>query len=387
MSPAPHILQILPALHSGGVERGTIEVASYLDKQGVKSCVVSSGGPLCAELSAINTPHYQMRVDSKNPFVIIANAFRLTRLTNQKNITLLHVRSRAPAWSALLASRLSAVPYIATFHGRYGHKYKLKRLYNSAMLRGKAVIAVSDFIAGHIRDTYPEHLRSTQLHVINRGVDCDYFSTDALTQPTKGLHKTHHANEQTALSLSLLLPGRLTRLKGHAFVLSAIERITTIKIKLTMVGADSGKDHYLNALKEAAAKSRHQVQLITQHQDLRTLYAQHDAVISASTKPESFGRTVIEAQAMGCLVIAPSQGANNQIICPALRCGIFTPNDEQSFAQVIEHIAQLEHTDITHKTQAARSFVLDNFQLQQMTQKTLELYQQLWQDACLHNKH
>lgn len=385
-----HILQVLPALESGGVEQGTLELAEFLSQQGHRSSVASSGGKLAQRLTEWNVAHYQLPLDRKNPIQIMRNARHLERLINEQNIDLLHVRSRAPAWSVYLASRSTGVPFISTFHGCYGHKNALKRLYNSAMLRGRACIAVSEFIEHHIRETYPWAKNVVQ---INRGVDTDYYTRSIQVSPPISTHATKKPAQVTTSTkdpekpFTLLLPGRFSELKGHQLLLDAVEPITDRPLKIIFVGSSHGKEHYYQLLRERATSLSPKIEFVNGHRDLREFYHQADAVVSATRKPESFGRTMIEAQAMQCLVLAPDQGANRSIIAPELQLGLFKANDSQSLTEKITALMSIPLKNRSLMGIAARNFVQLHFQRLQMTQKTLELYQQLWQDSTtLHGR-
>ena len=177
----PIILQVLPTLKMGGVERGTIEMAAALTKQGIKNFVVSAGGPMVRELEELGVEHITLPVQSKNPFVIWRNSFKLARIIREKKIDLIHVRSRAPAWSVKWASKMTGIPFIATYHGVYGIKPKcFKKPYNRVMTTGKCVIAVSNFVKEHIMKNYG--VPSEKIVVIHRGADIQKFNPDQITK-------------------------------------------------------------------------------------------------------------------------------------------------------------------------------------------------------------
>ncbi len=373
-----HILQVLPALESGGVEQGTLELAEFLSQQGLRSSAASSGGTLVECLSKFDVEHFKLPLASKNPLHIVCNAKRLEKLITAQHIDLLHVRSRAPAWSVYLASRSTGVPFISTFHGCYGHKNTLKRFYNSAILKGRACIAVSEFIENHIHETYPWANNVVQ---INRGVDTSYYNPTL--SPVSAVSKTQRDPNRPDPDkpFTLLMPGRFSELKGHQLLLDALLLLTNKPLKVILVGSSHGKEHYFESLRERAAKLPQNIEFLNGHRDLRELYREADVVVSATRKPESFGRTIIEAQAMQCLVLAPDQGANRSIIAPELQKGLFEANKRQSLADKIEFLMMISAENRNLLGRAAREFVKAHFQREQMTQKTLELYQQLWQDS------
>jgi len=359
------VLQVLPALHGGGVEQGTVELATFLKDQGLASHVASSGGRLADKLTKHGVTHHSLPLASKNPVTILLNAFRLYRLVRTHHIDLLHVRSRAPAWSVLLCSRWSGIPFVTTFHGLYGHKNRAKRWYNSAMLKGVTTIAVSEFIAKHIQKVYPW---ATPPICIDRGIDPSYYDPDSNSLATQS---------KPDASFTLLFPARFTRLKGHELVLDALEELPPHSVRIIMVGSSEGKSHYLKELKQRYSNLKQDVQFLAAQPDLRALYKQADAVISATLKPESFGRTIIEAQAMKCLVLAPNHGTNPDIVAPELQAGLYSPNDATDLYRAIQVLMALDLNQREEMTSAGRQHVCKHFQLQQTLQKTLALYRQV----------
>ena len=183
--PPPVVLQIVPRLSIGGVERGTVDIATALREAGARSLVVSSGGEMVRELERAGVEHITLPSDTKNPVTMAANARRLARIVGEKQVDILHARSRAPAWSAWRAARATKRPLVTTFHGTYGLGNKVKQRYNAVMTRGARVIAISDFIAEHVQRIYktdPAHIT-----VIHRGVDTAVF--DPKLVPPQWLRK------------------------------------------------------------------------------------------------------------------------------------------------------------------------------------------------------
>lgn len=371
---APHVAQILPALHGGGVERGTIELAEHLSSNHIKSSVISSGGKLTKELNLFNVRHHTLPVHSKNPVRIILNAFAMVRLIKEHGINLLHVRSRAPAWSTLLASKLSGVPYVATFHGVYGHQPAAKRFYNSAMLRGVRTIAVSQFVERHIQSTYPA--LANHIVTINRGVDTHFF---------KPAQEQSQPKEKEVFTL--LMPARFTRLKGHAFVLKALEQFNNTRVELIFIGDKTGKDDYYKEIQKLSESSCHTVRFVEHQKNLQPFYENADVVLSATTKPESFGRTIIEAQAMKTFVLAPDHGTSRDIIAPELiPYALYKAQNESSFIAALQKIYTLSTDKRSLVGDNAHAFVQTHFEKSQTTQKTLQLYKELWQKSAMVSK-
>ncbi len=369
-----NVLQILPALHGGGVERGTLEIASALLGAGHKATVASSGGRLVAGLEAMGARHVVLPLGSKLPWQIWRNAHSLCTLIKQEQIDVLHVRSRAPAWSALLAARRCKMPLVTTFHGQYGHASALKRFYNSAMLRGDACIAVSDSIAQHIRDTYHT---SSPITTIHRGIDLDYFDPARITdQQKRALRAKWQVDAQHPL---LILPGRLTRLKGHHLLIDTLHLHPLPELQVRIVGDIEGRESYyrecLDYLQQHGLSE--QIRFTGPCDDMAVAYAISDLVLSASTKPESFGRTICEAQAMGCRVIASDHGGARETLSPTQPQGLFAPRDTQALAQAIEKQLSLNAAQLKKQQATSRAHIEEHYSLQQMQTKTLAIYQSL----------
>ena len=282
------ILQVLPSLVSGGVERGTLDLCRYLIQQGHEAWVVSSGGPLVKTLEDLGAKHIELNVHSKNPFIIWKNSQTLRRLIEKHQFDLVHARSRAPAWSCYWASKKENIPFVTTFHGRYGHQNNLKRIYNSVMLKGDTCIAVSQFIESHIKTIYPDH--HTKIKLIPRGIDLATFSSSqACKERAIALRQEWNIAKHDKV---IILPGRLTRLKGHQTFLEAIAQLKELSsAHCLIVGDEPGKDHYQQELqafidKQNLAKI---VKFTGNCFDMPAIYQLADIVISASIKPESFG--------------------------------------------------------------------------------------------------
>ena len=384
------ILQVLPSMVSGGVERGTLDLSQYLIEQGHKVWICSSGGPLVESLMQIGAQHILLPVNSKNPLTAWFNSRRLIQLQKTHHFDLLHVRSRAPAWSVFWARAQLNIPIISTFHGQYGHHSQLKRYYNQVMLKGDACIAVSVFIEQHIRDTYPDH--HCTLRLIRRGIDLELFSdklfSDKPFSNRQGLHdkiqtlrgRWHISAQQKVI----ILPGRLTRLKGHRVFLEALVKLKqqgkTESLHCLIVGDEPGKQSYRQELQGYI--DSHQlsklVQLTGICYDMPAMYALADIVISASTKPEAFGRTACEAQAMGCLVVATRHGGSLETIAPAQRQFMCEQGNSASMADAIGHALGLLETSqldqLGQIIQEAQDYIEKHFSLLRMCRETEQLY-------------
>jgi glycosyltransferase involved in cell wall biosynthesis/mitochondrial fission protein ELM1 len=385
------LLQILPAMVSGGVERGTLDLSRYLVSQGHEVWVCSSGGPLVAELTQAGVTHIQLPVNSKNPLRMWLNSRRLIQLQNRYRFDLIHVRSRAPAWSVFWAKKQMNTPIISTFHGQYGHHNRLKRFYNRVMLQSDVCIAVSEFIEQHIRTTYPSP--PCKLSLIRRGIDLTQFSERPdLNVKAQALREKWGINKDQII---IILPGRLTRLKGHQVFLEALSilqnQTATARLRCLIVGDEPGKDSYRKEL-EAFIETRQLselVQLTGICYDMPALYSLAHIVVSASTKPEAFGRTACEAQAMGCLVVATRHGGSLETIAPQQRPFMCEQNNSASMADAIACALQMleahnENALLAIK-QEARRYIEENFSLIRMCRETEQLYLEYTEQAQTQN--
>ncbi len=372
------ILQVLPALRQGGVEQGTLEIARALCEQGHQAFVASAGGPMVAKLNAMGAMHFTLPLQRKNPLHMMLNALALSRLIQRHDIHLVHARSRAPAWSAWWAAQRCGTPFITTFHGAYGHQNAAKRWYNRIMCRGQPVIAVSKFIAEHIQHVYG--LSSDQIEVIWRGIEMQHFDPAHVSaERVERLRTLWQLQGHREIPL-LMLPGRLTRLKGHSLLVEALANLRHLPWHCLITGAvrqNNSGEAYLKELHDAVAAARlmDRVQFTGPCDDMAAAYQFVDVVVSASTKPESFGRTVVEAQAAGCAVVAPNHGGAQEVVADSLALGLFEPNNAVALAQALQRVLELPQQDRQMRCRQAQSFVAARFQLEDMCRRTLAIYQ------------
>ncbi len=373
-----NILQVLPELNYGGVEIEAVTIAKYLAQKGHGSFIASNGGVLLQELKQPGITHFKMHLSSKNPIKILMNAFRLVKLIRINNIDVIHARSRAPAWSAYLACRATNTGFVTTFHGVYGSGNPLKRWYNSVMLKGYSVIAISNFIKKHIETRY--HFISERLKVINRGVDLNKFSPDKVSK-----NSIKEVKKQLGCTLKgkvILLPARFTRLKGHLYLLSALKYIKKIEYTCIMVGTHSDRhikyvQEIENAIKEYGLQSN--VFICQAIGDMPALYSLSDIVVSSSIEPEAFGRTVIEAQAMGKIVVATSLGASNEIIDNEKTGFLVSSTNSYELAKALQDVLSLKEKEYLKIQTSALNKVKKQFSIDGMCEQTLSVYKELIQ--------
>ena len=376
---APSVLQVLPALDEGGVERGTLDVARYLTRQGWRALVASSGGTGQAELEAIGATHLRLPLHSKNPITIRANVARLERLIREHGVQLVHARSRAPAWSACYAARRCEVPFVTTFHGIYGGSNSLlKRRYNAIMDRGDRVIAISDYVASHVRERYgvpPERLRT-----IHRGVDLEAFDPRAVgPERLAALTELWQVPAGTKL---VMLPARLARRKGHVLLVEAIRRMSRHDFVCLLVGLVDRMTGYTREVEAGigAAGLNGVIRLVGGCRDMPAAYALADVVVAPSIEPEPFGRVAIEAQAMGRPVVAADIGGLSETVMPAATGWLVPPNDADALAQALELALAMPDESRTRLAERARRFVERSFSLERMGRATLAVYRELLDD-------
>lgn len=370
----PVILQVLPELRSGGVERGTVEMAKAIKKAGGKPIVVSEGGAMVSQLAHAGILHVQLPVASKNPLTIRRNAKRLAKLVKEHKIDIIHARSRAPAWSAWLASKKAKCHFVTTFHGTYGLKEPFKRWYNSIMTRGERVIAISHFIANHINTHYP--MDTTRLRIIHRGVDLKLFNPFAHS-PQRMIEITKEWRLPEELPL-ILFPGRITRWKGQDVFLRALARLPHRNFFAVILGDDKGHESYrseLEALITNLGLEGH-VRLARHTNYVSEAYMLARVVVATSVEPEAFGRVVLEAQAMGKPVIATNHGGPQETVVGDVTGWLIEPGNDEVLSLYIEHALNLDdetlHWMAEQAVTNARQFSLDI-----MSQNTLNVYSEL----------
>tara|TARA_R110001592_G_scaffold283010_4_gene550888 strand:- start:3108 stop:4349 length:1242 start_codon:yes stop_codon:yes gene_type:complete len=370
------VLQVLPAMGAaGGVERGTVEIAGAVVQAGGRALVASAGGPLVHDLARVGAEHVDLPMDSKNPVTMWRNVDRLAQVIRAEKVDIVHARSRAPAWSARAAAKRTGAHFVTTFHGTYGAGNHLKRVYNSIMTRGERVIAISQFIAGHIRQLYG--VPSNKIRVIHRGVDLERFDPAKVTaQRVVNLATDWMLPDGMPV---IMLPGRLTRWKGQPVVIDALSRLKRRDIRCLLVGGDQGREDYRAELESMIADRNlnEVVRLVDHCDDMPAAYMLTDVVISASTDPEAFGRVIAEAQALGRPVIATDHGGAKETVIPGVTGWLVPPGDPDALAAAIEKVLSLDSAQRSTLAGKAIANVRDNFSKATMCAKTLDVYDEV----------
>ena len=368
------LLQVLPHLNSGGMVSGAIEVSNFLKKKGGNSIIVSSGGYREKEVLRNDGFFIDLPVDTKNPFSIYKNKKKLIKLIKKYNVNIIHARSRAPAWSAYWASKVTEIPFITTFHGTYGTENLFKKKYNSVMVKGDYVIAISKFIKMHIKKEYN---KVDNVFVIPRGIDEKIFSPDKVT--VERIISAAKKMKTDDFQKTILMPGRLTSWKGHEIALRSLSLIKEHNIKLVILGDLQKRFKYKRYLENLVFHLglSNKVLFLEATRDLPAFMMLADLVISCSIKPEAFGRTILEAQAMGRPVLAFNHGGSVELINEN-KNGILSPVlDIDAFAENILKSLSLSMKDRKKISIESVEKVNSKYLTSMMCKKTISLYKNL----------
>jgi glycosyltransferase involved in cell wall biosynthesis len=371
----PAVLQVLPMLETGGVERGTIEVAEALVRAGFRALVASAGGRLVPELIHLGAEHVVLPLASKDPWVMWRNAAKLAAVIRDRRIAIVHARSRAPAWSARLAAHRTGARWVTTYHGTYNEGFPLKRRYNAVMASGERVIAISAFIAEHLmarHGTDPARVR-----IIPRGVDPRRFDPSLVSG--ERIVKLARAWRIPDAAPVVLLPGRLTRWKGQEVLIEALARMKRRDAVAVLAGDDQGRHGYragLEALAERLGLGA-RVRIVGDCADMPAALMLADVVVSASIEPEAFGRVVVEAQAMGRPVVATAHGGAAETVSPGETGWLVPPGDARALAAALDHALSLDAETRMALGARARKSVLARYTTERMCAATLDVYREL----------
>ena len=382
MSSNLKVLQVIPKLGYGGAETGCYDIAHYLTENNCKSFIVTSGGELLKFVDRKKVKIFRLPVQSKNPLLILINAIILIGIILIYNISLVHARSRAPAWSCLLATKITRRKFVTTFHGTYNFKSNIKKIYNSVMIKSDLIIAGSNFIFSHIKQNYSKYLsHKKKLMVIFRGINVDYFDpTTTLENEEKKLLKQWDIEKDKKI---ILLPGRLTSWKGQEVF---IEAINLVNIELgyeaffaVILGSDQGRDLYKKKLIRLSEKYRlnKQLRFIDHCKDMSMAYKVSDIVVSASVEPEAFGRVAVEAQSMEKLIIASNIGGSNETIIDEKTGFLFEAGNAKSLSDKILRTLYMDETLLKSIGNEGRKNIVQKFNVEKMCFSTYSEYKRL----------
>jgi glycosyltransferase involved in cell wall biosynthesis len=382
---AATILQIIPQLDTGGAELSTIEIAEAVIVAGGRAIVLTEGGRMLERLKATGADVRIFPAATKNPAKLLANAAAIARMIEADGIHLVHARSRAPAWSALRAARVTKRPFVTTYHGAYNETSAPKRLYNSVMARGDLVIANSGYTRDLIRSRYGTP--DGKIRVIHRGVDGAAF--DPETVSAERVERLRSAWGVAPGQRVILQAARLTNWKGQHVVVEAARRLHAdgrLEGIVALAGDAQGRDAYAEGLREAikAGGLEGRVRLVGHVDDMPAAYLAADASIVASIEPEAFGRTAVESQAMGCPVIATRIGAPPETVLSPPEHGprsmtgwLVPPGDAAALAEALLAALSLDRVARAQLSLRARAHAAGSFSLRQMRLKTLQVYDEI----------
>ena len=382
MSSNIKVLQVIPKLGYGGAETGCYDIAHYLPENNCGSFIVTSGGELTKFINKEKVKLIRLPVHSKNPLLIFLNSIFLIGIILFYNISIVHARSRAPAWSCLLATKLTRRKFVTTFHGTYNFSGNLKKIYNSVMVRSDLIIAGSNFIFSHIKENYSKFIKlRKKFMVIFRGINIDYFdpSTKLETDEQNLLQKWGIKKDKKII----LVPGRLTSWKGQELLIGAIN---LVKIELgyeafhvVILGNDQGRDLYKKKLIRLTEQYRltNQIKFIDHCKDMALAYQVSDIVISPSIEPEAFGRVAVEAQSMEKLIIASNIGGSNETIVNEKTGFLFKAGDANDLSKNIIRAITMDEMSLQLIGKEGRKNVIKKFNVEKMCFSTYSEYKRL----------
>ena len=378
------VLQVTPELNAGGVERTTLEVAQAINRAGGLALVVSAGGRLEPDLEAAGGELIRLPVNSKNPLTLISNAFRMARIARARSVQVIHARSRAPAWSALLAARLAGVRFVTTFHGIYNARSPLKRFYNSVMARGDVVIANSEYTRGHVLAHY--RVAPERVVTIPRGVDLEMFDRALVNPDAVAAMRAEWGLTPGDARCVLIAPARLTRWKGQLLLIEAVKLIEAARpgaLKVILAGDPQGRLGYAREIDAAiaAAGLQEAVAVVGHVGRMADAFAASDVAVFPVIEPEAFGRGAVEAQAMGVPVIASRLGGFSETILDGETGFLVEAGAAGALAHALERVIALPAQARAAMGRRGRERVRDLYSTKALQTATLAVYQRLLRHA------
>ena len=377
------VLQVIPKLGHGGAEIGCYDLAHYLYENDCSSYIVTSGGTLIKYINRKKVKLIRLPVQSKNPILILLNAIILTIIILILNINIVHARSRAPAWSCLIATKITGRKFVTTFHGTFNFKSNIKKFYNSVMVRSNLIIAGSNFIFSHINENYSKYLKpEKKFLVIFRGINTDYYDPKKIKEQDEVqlINKWKIDKEKKVI----LLPARITAWKGHEIFLEALNKLKINepqkKFIAVILGSDQGRKIYKKRLIRLVEQYRliNDVIFIDNFELMPIAYKISDIVISSSIEPEAFGRVAVEAQAMEKPIIASNIGGSNETIIDEKTGFLYSTGNSDLLSQKLSHIFDLNDETLKSMGIEGRKNVMKKFNVEKMCFSTYSEYKKLF---------
>jgi glycosyltransferase involved in cell wall biosynthesis len=382
MSSKLKILQVIPKLGYGGAETGCYDLAHYLPENNCSSFIVTSGGELLKFIDRKKVKLIRLPVQSKNPILMLFNSITLIFIILFYNISIVHARSRAPAWSCLIATKITRRKFVTTFHGTYNFKNSAKKFYNSVMVRSNLIIAGSNFIFSHIKENYSKYLNlKKKFLVIFRGINVDYFDpSTTLEEEESELLSSWNVPRDKKL---ILMPGRLSAWKGHEVFIEALNLVNKELghpfFYAVILGSDQGRDIYTKKIKRLAEQYRlmPQLKFVSHCKNMPLAYKVSSLVVSASVEPEAFGRVAVEAQSMEKPIIASNIGGSNETITDDVSGFLFESNNPQSLSKKIIEVLNLDESRLKLIGIEGRKNIIKKFNVEKMCFSTYSEYKKL----------
>jgi len=382
MTPKLKILQVIPKLGYGGAETGCYDLAHYLHEMNCKSYIVTSGGELLKYVNKKKVTIIRLPVQSKNPLLILINSIILIFIILFLNISIIHARSRAPAWSCYLASMLTRRKFVTTFHGTYNFNGRFKKIYNSVMVKSDLLIAGSNFIFSHIKENYSKFLNpKKKFLVIFRGINTEYYDPGNIkSEDAMKLKKFWNIEDGKKI---ILLPGRLTSWKGHEMFIEAINIFMSsnpeIDFTAVILGNDQGRKVYRKKLERLVQQYNltQKIKFVDNCKNMPVAYFISDVVVSSSIEPEAFGRVAIESQSMKKPIIASNIGGSKETIIDNKTGLFFQSGDPKSLSDKLSEVLRLDPLTINLMGNEGRNNVLKRFNIEKMCFNTYSEYKKL----------
>ncbi|MDC0391934.1 glycosyltransferase family 4 protein [Candidatus Pelagibacter ubique] len=382
MSSELKVLQVIPKLGYGGAETGCYDLAHYLPENNCSSYIVTSGGELLKFIDKKKVKVIKLPVHSKNPFLMLFNSIALIFIILLNNISIVHARSRAPAWSCLFATKITRRKFVTTFHGTYNFKNSIKKFYNSVMVRSDLIIAGSNFIFSHINQNYPKYLDlKKKFLVIFRGINVDYFELSTILDSEE--NRLISDWEVDRNKKMILMPGRLTAWKGQETFIEALNLVNKElgyeSFNAVILGSDQGRDIYTKKIKRLAEQYRltSQLKFIEHCKNMPLAYKISDIVVSASVEPEAFGRVAVEAQSMEKPIIASDIGGSNETIIDNVTGFLFQSGNAEALSKKIIEVLQLDESRLKSIGIEGRKNIIKKFNVEKMCFSTYSEYKKL----------
>ena len=376
------VLQVIPRLGYGGAETGCYDLAHYLHEQDCKSYIVTSGGELIKYIDKKKVKLIKLPVQSKNPLIILINSIALTLLILFLNISIVHARSRAPAWSCYIATKITRRKFVTTFHGTYNFKNSIKKFYNSIMVKSDVLIAGSNFIFSHISENYQKFLNSKKKFlVIFRGINTEYFDSDTIKK--KDIDKLKATWKIEDNKKIILLPGRLTAWKGQEMFIEAINFFKQSNPELDFVavilGDDQGRTVFRKKLERLVEQFNltQNIKFVDNCNEMPVAYYISDVIVSSSIEPEAFGRVSVEAQAMKKPIIASNIGGSKETVIDNKTGLLFESGKPKSLCDKLNEIIKLDTLTLDLMGREGRKNVINRFNIEKMCLNTYSEYKKL----------